>query len=122
MQRSRTPATICATRREADRGVKRIEAAANASGRIDHSTVLESSSTRPSLMNTGRPAKTLPVTALAVLAAILPECRNQAAPTQQTSADTMTNMAMSTEPNGHWDSDICSQVCRKRMQMSESDH
>ena len=42
--------------------------------------------------------KTLPIAALAVLAAILPGCSKQAAPTQNTSADTMTNMAMSTEP------------------------
>ncbi len=38
-----------------------------------------------------------PIAALAVLAAILPGCSKQAAPTQRTGADTMTNMAMSTE-------------------------
>ena len=42
--------------------------------------------------------KTTPIAALAVLAAILPGCSKQAAPTQNTSADTMTNMAMPTEP------------------------
>ena len=42
--------------------------------------------------------KTLPLAALAVLAAVLPGCSKQAAPAQNTSADTMTNMAMSTEP------------------------
>ena len=42
--------------------------------------------------------KTLPIAALAVLAAVLPGCSKQAAPTQNTSADNMTNMAMSTEP------------------------
>ena len=42
--------------------------------------------------------KTLPIAALAVLAAILPGCSKQAAPVQKTSADTMPNMAMSTEP------------------------
>lgn len=42
--------------------------------------------------------KTLPIAAFAVLAAILPGCSKQAAPTQNTSAGTMTNMAMPTEP------------------------
>lgn len=42
--------------------------------------------------------KTLPIAAFAVFAAILPGCSKQAAPTQNTSAGTMTNMAMPTEP------------------------
>ena len=42
--------------------------------------------------------RTLQIAALAVLTAILPGCSKQAAPVQEKIADSMTNMAMSTEP------------------------
>ena len=41
--------------------------------------------------------KTLPIAALAVLAAMLPGCSKQAAPVQEKIADRMPSMAMSTE-------------------------